>query len=375
MSRLAATKEFAFMKALHMHNFSVPTPIDHNRHCVIMELVDGIPLTQVAHVGDVGKLYADLMAIILRLASHGLVHGDFNEFNLLIKESNQNPILIDFPQMISTKHANADEQFARDVNCVRLYFRRRFDFDADWWPRFDVDVVRNLDLDASLAASGACSLTKKQHRELELFLEQERERSLESNASASDASDSEEGDNEDDDDNGGQGSDSIDVPAEEDISILSLCDQLKSAVIPDPNFSTPPSTSSCISMSISSRDTEINGETCANHLAEVNNGTLNNEDSPSEGDGSENEIVATPNNRSFQAFRDQGAMLQPTPPPTPVRNRPLEKLSPEEIKRRVQMSTNRPKSSKIAPNMNKTRCRKTLMIRENVKYGASDDYA
>lgn len=31
MSRLAALREFAFMKALHEHGFPTPTPIDQNR--------------------------------------------------------------------------------------------------------------------------------------------------------------------------------------------------------------------------------------------------------------------------------------------------------------------------------------------------------
>lgn len=41
LSKAAATKEFAFMRALHQHGFPVPQPHDHNRHCVVMELIDG----------------------------------------------------------------------------------------------------------------------------------------------------------------------------------------------------------------------------------------------------------------------------------------------------------------------------------------------
>ena len=47
LSRLAATKEFAFMKALHQNGFPVPTPIDQNRHCVVMSLCQGYSLYQV----------------------------------------------------------------------------------------------------------------------------------------------------------------------------------------------------------------------------------------------------------------------------------------------------------------------------------------
>ena len=51
MSRLAALKEFAFMKALHEEGFPTPTPIDANRHVVLMSKVPGYPMAQVnAHL-------------------------------------------------------------------------------------------------------------------------------------------------------------------------------------------------------------------------------------------------------------------------------------------------------------------------------------
>lgn len=44
LSRISATREFAYMKALHDRGFPVPKPIDFNRHCVLMELVNGWPM-------------------------------------------------------------------------------------------------------------------------------------------------------------------------------------------------------------------------------------------------------------------------------------------------------------------------------------------
>lgn len=44
LSRISATREFAYMKALMDRGFPVPKPIDFNRHCVVMELVEGGPL-------------------------------------------------------------------------------------------------------------------------------------------------------------------------------------------------------------------------------------------------------------------------------------------------------------------------------------------
>ncbi|XP_077988855.1 serine/threonine-protein kinase RIO2-like isoform X2 [Glandiceps talaboti] len=152
LSRLAAMKEFAFMKALHNNGFPVPKPVDYNRHCVVMELVDGYPLCQVHEVDDPSQLYSDCMELIMRLASYGLIHSDFNEFNLMV-DSDDKLTLIDFPQMVSTSHENADWYFNRDVQCVRDFFFRKYGYESELYPKFS-DIQKTDSLDVDVAASG-----------------------------------------------------------------------------------------------------------------------------------------------------------------------------------------------------------------------------
>ena len=66
----------------------------------------GIILFQVHEVSDVESLYDELMSLIIKLANNGLIHGDFNEFNLMLDDEDH-VTMIDFPQMISINHANA----------------------------------------------------------------------------------------------------------------------------------------------------------------------------------------------------------------------------------------------------------------------------
>ena len=66
VSRLAAVKEFAFMKALHQNGFSVPTPVDQNRHCVVMELCQGVPLYHIKTLKNAEVVYKSLMDTIVR---------------------------------------------------------------------------------------------------------------------------------------------------------------------------------------------------------------------------------------------------------------------------------------------------------------------
>jgi RIO-like serine/threonine protein kinase len=62
LSRLAALKEFAFMKALADHGFPVPRAIDNNRHAVLMSLVDGAPLVQVRKLAHPAHVYKQARA-------------------------------------------------------------------------------------------------------------------------------------------------------------------------------------------------------------------------------------------------------------------------------------------------------------------------
>ena len=239
MSRLSALKEYAFMKALHEVGYPTPTPLGHSRHIVVMSLVRGVPLYQVRAKWEVSTAQAESIfnqsvALASRLAKHGLVHCDLNEFNLMVdlsgiqsgdnvgdhyvrhsgkadrsagalsapafgKEaivdgtgeriteaptepsaylSNGEPVpivtLIDFPQMVSTKHPNAKELYERDVECLIKFMTNKLlcrlgdgaeDMRSGWaWEDVtmtadggdggDVAVDAETRLDAEVKASG-----------------------------------------------------------------------------------------------------------------------------------------------------------------------------------------------------------------------------
>jgi RIO kinase 2 len=116
------------------------------------------------------------MNLILRLASQGLIHGDYNEFNILVYENGQ-PILIDFPQMLSIDHPNAREYFERDVECIKTFFLRKFRFEADDAPHWE-DVKREGKLDFEVEASGYGGKLEKEmewyHREISVVTDNQR---------------------------------------------------------------------------------------------------------------------------------------------------------------------------------------------------------
>ena len=134
--------------------------------------------SNIQQVGDTPALYNDLMDIIVRLATYGLIHCDFNEFNILINERGEHT-LIDFPQMVSMSHINAQRfdyliikifftkcrfhkssskaiivtnsialmfssclwpciysYFDRDVTCIRDFFKRKYSYESELFPVF-----------------------------------------------------------------------------------------------------------------------------------------------------------------------------------------------------------------------------------------------
>jgi RIO kinase 2 len=215
LSRLSAMREYAFLDALRQEGFPVPEPFAQSRHTIVMSFVDNaLPLRQVSAVPDPAGLYAELIGLILRLAQHGLIHGDFNEFNIMIQEQKPEgadaqgdaadgddanlaivPILIDFPQMVSMEHKNAEMYFDRDVACVKRFFERRFHFIATQPGPFFKDVRATVGqngakrIDIAVEASG---FTKKMSKDLEAAI-------LElQNTEFSDADDDDEDDDEDD---------------------------------------------------------------------------------------------------------------------------------------------------------------------------------
>lgn len=135
MAKLAAAKEFAYMKALKDEGFPVPSPIDQNRHVVVMSFVHATPLFQIRSLQHPHQALERLMRLVVRLLRAGIVHGDFNEFNLML-DKDEKITLIDFPQIVYNTHPNAEEFFDRDVRSIVEFFRKRLNIEVQEWPIF-----------------------------------------------------------------------------------------------------------------------------------------------------------------------------------------------------------------------------------------------
>lgn len=164
LSRLAAQREFEFLRYMYHKGMPVPKPIDSNRHVVVMELIDGRILNHYtlesfeAETRDkhVASLYKRLMDLIFKFANEmRVVHGDFNEFNIIIRDNQEtgelHPVIIDLPQMIGVEHELAPEQFDRDINCIAEFFSKRFHYESDYLPKWE-DIREHAEVEDKMAS-------------------------------------------------------------------------------------------------------------------------------------------------------------------------------------------------------------------------------
>ncbi|CAI2730363.1 unnamed protein product [Schistosoma spindalis] len=171
LDRLASRREFVMMQSLRNNGIPVPTPYTHNRNAVVMSYVaDSLPLYRILpsilnsnESAFARSLYYQAKNILKRIASLGLVHGDLNEFNLMVSdldlEENSNPklVLIDFPQMISRDHKLANTIYERDAEGVVNFFSRYFDIPLNDLPSSLDSIKRIDDVDVHLKAPGYIS--------------------------------------------------------------------------------------------------------------------------------------------------------------------------------------------------------------------------
>ncbi|WP_135667241.1 serine/threonine-protein kinase RIO2 [Halorhabdus rudnickae] len=123
-ARKAAEREYAVLEALYP-GVRVPRPVDHNRHAIVMERMDGVELSQTKLESQQVRPVLDLILQEVQNAYEaGYVHADMSEYNVFVAEDGVT--VFDWPQAVETEHENARELLGRDVENVLGYFQRKY---------------------------------------------------------------------------------------------------------------------------------------------------------------------------------------------------------------------------------------------------------
>ncbi|QZP36993.1 serine/threonine-protein kinase RIO2 [Halobaculum magnesiiphilum] len=141
-ARKAAEREYGALEDLYPQ-VSVPRPIDHNRHAIVMEKLPGPELADAKLRSEQAVGVLDLVLREMDLAYRaGYVHADISEYNVAV--SDDGIVIFDWPQSVETDHENADELLARDVDNIVSYFGRKYPSET---PDVDADAVADAIVD------------------------------------------------------------------------------------------------------------------------------------------------------------------------------------------------------------------------------------
>jgi len=126
-ARLSAKREYDLLVSLYP-KVSVPKPIDHNRHAIVMAVAKGSLLSKTRLLQPEWFL-DEIISQIVKAYSLGVIHADLSEYNIFVYECGVE--FIDWPQYVDLYHPNADELLKRDVSNVLAFFKRKYGIERD----------------------------------------------------------------------------------------------------------------------------------------------------------------------------------------------------------------------------------------------------
>jgi RIO kinase 2 len=128
-ARKAAEREHEALETLYP-DVSVPQPVDHNRHAVVMDRIDGVELGRAKLEDEQVLPVLDLILVEMAAAyDGGFVHADMSEYNVFV--NSEGVTVFDWPQAVATDHENARELLVRDVENIVGYFGRKYPHHVD----------------------------------------------------------------------------------------------------------------------------------------------------------------------------------------------------------------------------------------------------
>ena len=124
-SRLAATKEFQALKLLYPEKVAVPKPIKHNRHAIVMSMIEGAELYRYRDIPAPKHVFMEILENVRKAyLKAGVIHADLSEYNVIL-QPDMHILIIDWPQYVRNNHPNAEQLLKRDLRNILTFFRKK----------------------------------------------------------------------------------------------------------------------------------------------------------------------------------------------------------------------------------------------------------
>jgi RIO kinase 2 len=132
VAEISATREYEILSKLQNQNLPIPRVLGHNRHMIVMEIIEGIELVNVKFPRKPIKLLEKIIEFAKTLyQKHGLVHADLTEYNILYDSNKDSMAVIDFPQAIKKDHPEALNFLERDFSHLLDFIGKKWGITTD----------------------------------------------------------------------------------------------------------------------------------------------------------------------------------------------------------------------------------------------------
>lgn len=134
LAAVSAQREYDVLKLLNEKSFAVPKVFAHNRHLIVMEILDGLELININanQIQNPEKTLKEIIEFAKRLYQElELVHGDLTAYNILYNEKTHKLTFIDFPQAVKTSHPEALNLLTRDLEHLCNFFAKKYNISAE----------------------------------------------------------------------------------------------------------------------------------------------------------------------------------------------------------------------------------------------------
>lgn len=125
-AKISAHMEYIALIKAYKANLPVPKPRAVTRHLVAMEYFDGIELYKYRLTNPL-ETFKEILSFIEGMVKASMVHGDLTEYNILIRPSDEEMRIIDWPQWMYSDVRGADQVLKRDLAHLVNYFNRMYD--------------------------------------------------------------------------------------------------------------------------------------------------------------------------------------------------------------------------------------------------------
>ncbi|MFA5357308.1 MAG: serine protein kinase RIO [archaeon] len=120
-------KEFKNLTEFKKAGIRTPNPIIFKRNCLLMEFIgsegEAAPTAKEKPFAEPEKQYEKMCEYLAKMIEAKLVHADLSEYNIL--NDDEEMVIIDAGQAVSTLHPKAKEFFERDIRNLSKWFAKK----------------------------------------------------------------------------------------------------------------------------------------------------------------------------------------------------------------------------------------------------------